>query len=73
MLPVLGSLAGRFAGKAKVFKVDISEEYDLANEYGVSSVPRFLVFHKNKKPRQQIIGATSEERLAQMLDGALAS
>jgi thioredoxin 1 len=67
MLPVLGSVANRFAGKAKVGKVDITEEYDLANEYGVYSVPRFLLFHKNKKPSQQILGPTSEAALEQLL------
>lgn len=72
MLPVLGSVASQFAGRAKVAKVDISEDYDLANEYGVASVPRFLVFRKNKKPLRQIIGATSEESLVKLLNNALA-
>lgn len=72
MLPVLGSVASQFAGRAKVAKVDISEEYDLANEYGVSSVPRFLVFRKHKKPLRQITGTSSEAALAQLLKDALA-
>ena len=47
------------------------DEYDLANEYGIQSVPRVLLFHKGKKPVKQIVGLTTENELVKMLESVL--
>ena len=43
MGPVVEELAGEFAGKAKVGKVNVDENQELAMRYNVMSIPTFLV------------------------------
>jgi thioredoxin 1 len=68
---VIDSLAGQFAGRVKVGKVNIYEEFDLANEYRISSIPRVLIFRGNKKPVQQFSGLVAERELVKALNAVL--
>jgi thioredoxin 1 len=63
----MDKLADRFAGKLKVGKVNVDENGDLAAMYGVSSIPRLLVFNGSASPVHSITGLRSEADLAQML------
>ncbi|MBL8795533.1 MAG: thiol reductase thioredoxin, partial [Planctomycetia bacterium] len=69
--PIMESLAGQFAGRVKVGKVDISENFDLASEFNISSVPRLLVFHRNPKPRHHLRGLVAEGELVKLLKQVL--
>lgn len=42
--PVLDKLANEFAGRVKVVKVNVEEEFSLAARYGISGVPTLMVF-----------------------------
>ncbi|MDR0902284.1 MAG: thioredoxin [Opitutaceae bacterium] len=42
--PVLDEVAAELAGKLKVAKVNVDEHGALAAEYGVRSIPTFLIF-----------------------------
>ena len=50
----------------KVCKVNIDEEKDLANEYGVMSIPTFLVI-KDGKVVNQAVGVKPKNQITQML------
>jgi thioredoxin-like negative regulator of GroEL len=65
------SVAGQFAGRVKVGKVDVSENFELAGEYNVSSVPRLLIFDKNRKPLHEIRGLVSEAEISNLLNKVL--
>ena len=54
MAPVLDELAKELAGKAKVGKVDVDAEPDLAAAYGIRSLPTLLVLRDGKAVAQQI-------------------
>ncbi|TDJ64796.1 MAG: thioredoxin [Proteobacteria bacterium] len=54
--PVLEELAIEFDGKLLVAKVDTDAEQDLAQTYGVRSLPTMLLF-RHGKPVEQIVGA----------------
>lgn len=41
--PVIEEIAKEYEGKIKVFKVDVDEEGELANEFGVTSIPTLVV------------------------------
>jgi thioredoxin 1 len=64
-------VARQFAGRAKVGKVNVHENFELANEYGVNTIPRVFLFHRGPKPLRQVAGLTSEATLVQLLDEAL--
>ncbi len=61
-------LAGQFAGRVKVGKVNISENYELAGEYSIYSVPRLLIFNKNRKPMHELRGLASETEIVKLLN-----
>jgi thioredoxin 1 len=65
--PVVEELAAEYDGKAKVGKVNTEEQADLSGEYGVISIPT-LIFFKNGKPVDQIIGAVPKAAIAKKLD-----
>lgn len=68
MGPVLEQLSAEYDGKAKVFKVDIDESMDLAEKYQIMSVPN-MVFFKEGKPVDSIVGVTPSGVLKTKLDG----
>jgi thioredoxin 1 len=67
--PVIDQLADENAGKAKVGKVDVDANRDLAIKYGIQSIPTLLVF-KQGQVVDKMMGVQSKNRLQQALDGA---
>lgn len=68
--PAIEQLAGEVEGKAKVYKVDVDSDPDLASEYGVMSIPAVFVFKGGKVVDQQI-GMAPKEKYADMLNRAM--
>jgi len=69
--PLLDELAGEYAGKAKIVKINVDDHQAVAQRYRVSSIPNLIVF-KNGQVAQQIVGAVPKSRLSQALDTAIA-
>ncbi len=53
--PELEEIAEELKGKATVAKVNVDEEPELAQFYGVQSIPNLIIF-KQGKPIRQLIG-----------------
>ena len=70
MWTLIEKLAKDFEGKAKVAKIDIDENSDLAMKYNIMSVPSMLFF-KNGEIKEQVIGAVPEEHLSEKLNNLL--
>ena len=68
--PSIEQLATEYAGKAKVFKLDVDSEGDLAQEYGVMSIPALLVF-KGGKEVDRMVGAAPKAQIAALIERAL--
>jgi len=68
--PSVEELASDYEGKAKVYKVDVDTEGDLAQQYGVMSIPALLVF-KGGKVVDQMVGAAPKQTIAGLIDRAL--
>ena len=62
MAPVIDEIAAEKAGKASVYKIDIDENPEVAQQYGVMSIPTFIVF-KDGKPANKTLGAQPKERI----------
>jgi len=65
--PVLDELAGELAGKARIGKVNVDEEPELAAQYRVSSIPT-LLFFKSGEVAEQLVGAKSKRDLKASLE-----
>ncbi|ATD66758.1 MULTISPECIES: thioredoxin [Luteimonas] len=68
--PALDELAGDYAGRAKVVKVDVDQNQATALKYHVRSIPMLLLFKDGQVQATQI-GAVGKPQLAQMIDKAL--
>jgi thioredoxin 1 len=64
--PTIEQLAADFDGKAKVVKVNVDEQPNLAQQYGVRSIPT-LLFFRDGKVAEQLVGAAPKEALADKL------
>ncbi len=68
--PAIEQLAGEYEGRAKVVKVDVDADPDLATEYGVMSIPAVFLF-KGGKVVDQHVGLAPKDRFVEMLNRAL--
>jgi len=60
--PYVEELAAQYKGKLKVAKMNIDENQDTPQQYGIRSIPTLLVF-KGGKVVEQIVGAVPKAKL----------
>ena len=65
--PHVEAIAGELAGKAKVFKVDVDTDGDLASRYGVMSIPALLVF-KGGQEVDRMVGAGPKDHIKALVE-----
>ena len=68
--PVIEEIAADFEGRAVVGKVDVDQEPDLAQRFGVMSIPTLIVL-KGGKVVEQAVGARGKADIAAMLERQL--
>ena len=68
--PVVEQLAGEYAGKVKVVKVNIDENPKTPTQYDVRSIPTLLMF-KDGKVVGQIVGAQPKPKIEELVKKAL--
>ena len=66
MGPVIEQLADEYEGKAKVGKVNVDEEGELSQAFGVMSIPT-IVLVKDGKVVRQAVGARPKAEVEAML------
>jgi thioredoxin 1 len=65
--PVLDELAGEYAGKVRIGKVNIDEHQGLAAQYGVRAIPTLLLFNGGQVA-EQMVGMRSKKDLKTSFD-----
>ncbi len=60
--PVVEELAGEFKGRLRVAKLNVDENQETAQQYGIRSIPTLLVF-KGGRVVEQIVGAVPKSKL----------
>ena len=65
--PHVEAVADELAGKAKVFKVDVDAEADLAAKFGVMSIPALLVF-KGGQEVDRMVGSGPKDQIKAMVE-----
>jgi thioredoxin 1 len=68
--PIVEELAVEYEGKAKIGKVDVDENQQIAIKFGVRSIPTLLIF-KDGKLKDTIIGAVPKSQIVTKLNAAL--
>lgn len=68
--PILEELSEEYAGKVDIYKVNVDEEEQLAEAFGIRSIPT-LYFIPMKGQPQRAMGAMPKDRLKELLDSIL--
>ena len=68
--PVVEEIASEKAGVAKVAKVNVDENQDLARRFKVQSIP-LLLFFKNGQVADQMLGAANKKTLLNKLEALI--
>ncbi len=68
--PVVEEIADEFQGRVKVAKLNVDEDSKTASAYGVMSIPT-LMFFKDGKVVEQIVGAVAKQELVAKLEELL--
>ncbi len=71
MLPIFDELEQGYAGKVKFVKMNVDDNTDIPGQFGVMSIPTFIVF-KDGQPVKTTVGGRSKEDMAAMIDAAIA-
>ncbi|MEK9634186.1 MAG: thioredoxin [Opitutae bacterium] len=67
LTPILEDIASEKGDQVGVYKVNVDENTDLAQEHGVQSIPTLLLY-KNGSLSETIVGLKSKEELIQLID-----
>ena len=68
--PVIDELAGEYEGKAKIGKVNVDNNQDLAAQFGIRGIPTVILF-KGGEVVQNFVGLKSKEDLSTALNDAM--
>jgi thioredoxin 1 len=68
--PVIDELAGEYAGKIKVCKMDVDANTETAPKFGIRGIPTLIIF-KDGAADATKVGALSKAQLTEFVEGAL--
>jgi len=66
--PIIDKLADEMGDKVVIGKLDVDEESDIAQKYGVMSIPTMVVF-KDGKEVERKVGFPGETGLRKLIEG----
>ena len=69
--PTIEELANEYAGKLTVAKLNTDENPDVASRYQIMGIPT-LMFFRDGKPIEKIVGAASKQQFKGKIDSLLA-
>jgi thioredoxin 1 len=68
--PIFEKLAEKYKDKIKFVRVNVDEEPEISQMYGIMSIPTFIIL-KNGKEIDRMIGAAPKEILEKFIQQAL--
>lgn len=68
--PIVEDLAREYSGRIKTVKLDVDSNGDVAQRYGVMSIPTLAIF-KDGQMVQRLVGAQPKQVLKKAIDNTL--
>jgi thioredoxin 1 len=68
--PIVSELSDDFAGKAKIGKLNVDENKQIANEFGIRSIPTLILF-KDGKAVEKFTGIKPKQTFAKAINAQL--
>lgn len=69
--PAVDAVAVEYAGKAKVVKLNVDENPEIAGRYGVMSIPTLIIFKGGERVGELIGGANTKQSIGAALSNHL--
>ncbi len=70
LTPIINDLELEYKDKIVIGKVDVDENNDISVEYGIRNIPA-LLFFKDGKVVDKIIGSTTKDKIIEKLESLL--
>lgn len=68
MNPIIEEIKKELEGKVEIEEINVDEHQDKASQYGVMSIPTYIVLKDNEEVGRKI-GVTSKQDLISLLNG----
>jgi thioredoxin 1 len=68
--PILDEIAGEYAGRVKICKLNVDENQKTPPKYGIRGIPTLMLF-RNGNVEATKVGALSKSQLVAFLDSSL--
>lgn len=68
--PTIEQIADQYSGRAKVAKLNVDENGSTSAKYNIRGIPTLLLF-KDGVIKDQIVGASSKDTIAKMIESHL--
>jgi len=65
--PSVEAVAEQYEGKAGVYKMNVDENMNVPQQYGIRGIPTLIVF-KGGQEQERIVGAVSREAIAKVVE-----
>jgi thioredoxin 1 len=65
--PSVEAVAEQYEGKAGVYKMNVDENMNVPNQYGIRGIPTLILF-KGGQEQERIVGAVTREAIAKVVD-----
>ena len=72
LAPTVEAVAEKYAESATVVKLNVDDNPEVSQRYGIKGIPTLILF-KNGKEEERVVGATSKEAIARMIDKHVSS
>jgi len=71
LAPTVEKVANDYEGKAKVVKLNIDDNNQVAQQYGIKGIPTLILF-KDGSEADRTVGLTTKDNISKMIDRVLA-
>ncbi len=65
--PTVEAIAEEYDGRAGVYKMNVDENLNVPQQFGIRGIPTLIVF-KSGKEQERIVGAVTREAIAKTLE-----
>ena len=67
LAPTVEAVAEQFGSSARVVKLNVDDNPSVSQRFGIKGIPTLILF-KGGKEEERVVGATSKEAIARMID-----
>jgi thioredoxin 1 len=65
--PTVEAVAEEYQGKAGVFKMNVDENMNVPQQYGIRGIPTLILF-KGGQEQERIVGAVTREAITRVIE-----